>query len=92
MRLGKFFASLMDYAENERRILEAGILGTALRIRRAAALHNRGIKRKRSITQIPVLQLNVCACVLLDIGEISEVLARQFPAQNVADAAYAAGG
>jgi len=55
MRLGKFIASLMDYAENERRTLEAGILGTALRIRRAAALHNRGIKRKGSIPQIPLL-------------------------------------
>jgi hypothetical protein len=30
MRLGKFIASLIDYAENERRKLEAGILGTAL--------------------------------------------------------------
>jgi hypothetical protein len=32
MRLGKFIASLIDYAENERRKLEAGILGTALQI------------------------------------------------------------
>ena len=32
MRLGKFIASLIDYAEDERRKLEAGILGTALQI------------------------------------------------------------
>ncbi|MBV9886601.1 MAG: hypothetical protein JO119_08655 [Acidobacteria bacterium] len=30
MRLGKFIASLIGYAEDERRKLEAGILGTAL--------------------------------------------------------------
>jgi hypothetical protein len=32
MRLGKFIASLIDYAEDERRKLEAGILGIALQI------------------------------------------------------------
>jgi hypothetical protein len=48
----EFIASLiLDYAEDERRKLEAGI--SVLRVLpRGAAQHNRGIKRNQSITHM----------------------------------------